>query len=109
MAAGRLVELHDLEESARLNFAGPATQNAFACRTAKLYLDARRYRVFHEPANRQMRRGAALALDESTGLPAGDALHLVCAEQASAKSIATPDAALGRNAQWLKIKPVVFS
>ena len=56
-----------------------------------------------------MRRAAALALDESTGLPAGDALHLVCAEQAGAKSIATPDAALGRNAQWLKIKPVVFS
>ena len=44
-----------------------------------------------------------------TGLPAGDALHLVCAEQAGAKSIATPDAALGRNAQCLKIKPVVFS
>ena len=54
-------------------------------------------------------RAAALALDAPTALRAGDALHLACAEQAGAKSMATLDAVLGRNSQRLKIKPVVFS
>ena len=51
----------------------------------------------------------AVALGASTGLPAGDALHLACAEQSGAKSIATLNAALGGNAQRLKTKSVVFS
>ena len=54
-------------------------------------------------------RAAALALDAPTELRAGDALHLACAEQAGAKSMATLDAVLGRNSQRLKIEPVVFS
>ena len=54
-------------------------------------------------------RAAALALDAPNALRAGDALHLACAEQAGAKSMATLDAALGRNAQRLKVKPIVFS
>ena len=40
-------------------------------------------------------RAAALALDAPTALRAGDALHLACAEQAGAKSMATLDAVLG--------------
>ena len=59
-------------------------------------------------ATANFHRAAALALDASTALCAGDALHLACAEQVGAKSMATLDAALGRNAQRLKIKPVVF-
>ena len=54
-------------------------------------------------------RAAAFALDAPNALRAGDALHLACAEQAGAKQIATLDAVLGRNAQRLKIKPVVFA
>jgi uncharacterized protein len=37
-----------------------------------------------------------------------DALHLACAEAAGAKHVATLDDALSRNAQRLKIKPVVL-
>lgn len=53
-------------------------------------------------------RAAALALGASNALKAGDALHLACAEQGGAKTIATLDAGLARNAQRLKIKPVAF-
>ena len=52
---------------------------------------------------------ATLTLDSASALRAGDALHLACAMQAGAKSIATLDEVLGRNAQRLKIKPVVFA
>jgi predicted nucleic acid-binding protein len=45
-------------------------------------------------------------LEASTALRAGDALHLSCAELAGAKSIATLDDVLGRNAQRMKIKRV---
>jgi len=41
-------------------------------------------------------------------LRAGDALHLACAEAAGAKHIATLDDVLARNAQRLKIKPVLL-
>lgn len=60
------------------------------------------------PVTAHFHRAATLALDALTALRAGDALHLACAEQAGAKSIATLDAVLGRNAQRLKIKPVAF-
>jgi predicted nucleic acid-binding protein len=54
-------------------------------------------------------RAAVFALDALTALRAGDALHLACAEQAGARNMATLDTVLGRNAQRLKIKPIVFS
>lgn len=54
-------------------------------------------------------RAAALALDAQSALRAGDALHLACAEQAGARSMATLDVVLGRASQQLKIKPVDFS
>ena len=57
----------------------------------------------------QFHRAATLTLYAKSGLRAGDALHLACAEHAGAKSMATLDEVLGRNAQQLKIKPVAFS
>lgn len=59
-----------------------------------------------EPA--AFHRAALLVLDAPSALRAGDALHLACAEQARAKSVATLDAVMARNAQRLKIKPVSF-
>jgi uncharacterized protein len=59
-----------------------------------------------EPAN--FHRAAELVLDAASGLRAGDALHLACAETAGAKHMATLDDVLSRNAQRLKIKPVVL-
>lgn len=53
-------------------------------------------------------RAAALALDAPSALRAGDALHLAVAEQAGARSMATLDDVLGRNAERLNIKPVAF-
>ena len=61
------------------------------------------------PVAANFHRAAAFALDAPTALRAGDALHLACAEQAGARNMATLDAVLGRNAQRLKIKLVVFS
>ena len=58
------------------------------------------------PAN--FHRAAELVLDAASALRAGDALHLACAEAAGAKYIATLDDVLSRNAQRLKIKPVVL-
>ena len=54
-------------------------------------------------------RAALLSLDAASGLRAGDALHLAGAEYAGAKTMATLDAVLGRNAQRLKIRLVAFS
>jgi predicted nucleic acid-binding protein len=54
-------------------------------------------------------RAAELVLDAASALRAGDALHLACAEAAGAKHMATLDGVLSRNAQRLKIKPVVLS
>lgn len=59
-----------------------------------------------EPAN--FHRAAELVLHVPGGLRAGDALHLACAETAGAKHVATLDDVLIRNAQRLKIKPVVL-
>jgi predicted nucleic acid-binding protein len=53
-------------------------------------------------------RAAQLVLDASSSLRAGDALHLACAEGAGAKTLATLDDVLGRNAQRLKIKLEAF-
>jgi predicted nucleic acid-binding protein len=52
---------------------------------------------------------AELILHPHADLRAGDALHLACARQAGAKSIATLDAAMARNAQRLGIKPVALA
>lgn len=54
-------------------------------------------------------RAAELVLDPATSLRAGDALHLACAEAAGARSMATLDDVLGRNAQRLKIQLVAFA
>ncbi|SAL82960.1 hypothetical protein AWB68_06722 [Caballeronia choica] len=53
-------------------------------------------------------RAAALTLDASTGLRAGDALHLACALDARVKAMATLDDVLARNAGRMKIKPLAF-
>ncbi len=53
-------------------------------------------------------RGAILTLEPATGLRAGDALHLAVALDIKAKSIATLDDLLAKNAKTLKIKPIVF-
>jgi predicted nucleic acid-binding protein len=53
-------------------------------------------------------RAAELVLDAASPLRAGDALHLACAEAVGAKQMATLDNVLARNAQRLKIRPVVL-
>ncbi len=53
-------------------------------------------------------RAAELVLDSVSGLRAGDALHLACAEAAGAKTMATLDEVLGRNALRLKMKLVAL-
>jgi predicted nucleic acid-binding protein len=53
-------------------------------------------------------RAAELVLDASSGLRAGDALHLACAEAAGVEQIATLDEVLSRNARRLKIKRVAL-
>lgn len=60
-----------------------------------------------EPAD--FHRAAVMTLDAGSALRAGDALHLACAQHADAKSVATLDTVMARNAQRLKIKPVVFA
>lgn len=65
--------------------------------------------VLLAPAPANFHRAAALALDAATGLRAGDALHLACAEQAGAAHMATLDVALARNARALKMKLAGFS
>lgn len=59
-----------------------------------------------EPAS--FHRAAELVLDAASGLRAGDALHLACAETVGAKRMATLDEVLSRHARRLKIKPVVL-
>lgn len=60
------------------------------------------------PATANFYRAATFTVDAPSALRAGEALHLACAKQAGARNIATLDKALGRNAQRVKIKPVVF-
>ena len=59
-----------------------------------------------EPAH--FHRAAELVLDAASALRAGDALHLACAEAAGASQMATLDEVLSRNAQRLKIAPVLL-
>ncbi|MDR1990876.1 MAG: type II toxin-antitoxin system VapC family toxin [Acidobacteriaceae bacterium] len=54
-------------------------------------------------------RAAMLTLDAASGLRAGDALHLACAERAGAKSLVTLDAVMASNAYRVKIKPVTLT
>jgi predicted nucleic acid-binding protein len=54
-------------------------------------------------------RAAMLTLDAASGLRAGDALHLACAERAGAKGLVTLDAALAKNAHRVKLKPVALA
>jgi uncharacterized protein len=54
-------------------------------------------------------RAARLTLDGASGIRAGDALHLACAERAGAKSLATLDKVMAGNAARVKIKPVALS
>lgn len=49
-------------------------------------------------------RAAVLTLDATTGLRAGDSLHLAVALEAKAKSLATLDSLLAKNARKLKLK-----
>lgn len=51
-------------------------------------------------------RAAQLTLNAASGIRAGDALHLACAERAGAKGLATLDAVMARNAKQLKLKAV---
>lgn len=53
-------------------------------------------------------RAAVMVLDADGTLRAGDALHLACAEHAGARSMATLDEVLARNARRFKIKPVAL-
>jgi predicted nucleic acid-binding protein len=54
-------------------------------------------------------RAALLTLDAASGIRAGDALHLACAERAGAKGLATLDAVMARNAPRVKLKPVALN
>lgn len=49
-------------------------------------------------------RAAVLTLDAATGLRAGDSLHLAAALEAKAKSMATLDDVLAKNAKRMKLK-----
>jgi len=55
-----------------------------------------------EPAT--FHRAAVLTLDAASGLRAGDALHLAAALDAKAKSMATLDEVLAKNAKRMKVK-----
>lgn len=54
-------------------------------------------------------RAAVMTLVAGNTLRAGDALHLACAERIGAKTIATLDNAMARNAQQLKMKSLAFA
>ena len=53
-------------------------------------------------------RAAMLTLDAASGIRAGDALHLACAERAGAKGLVTLDAAMAKIAQRVKLKLVAL-
>ncbi len=56
--------------------------------------------TFHE--------AALLTLDVTTGLRAGDALHLACALAHKARAMVTLDALLARSAKQFKLKPITL-
>lgn len=53
-------------------------------------------------------RAAVLTLDNASGLRAGDALHLAAALAAKAKSMATLDDVLAKNAKQVKLRLVAL-
>jgi predicted nucleic acid-binding protein len=57
---------------------------------------------------RTFHKAAQLTLDATTGLRAGDALHLACALDAKASGIVTLDKVMANNAKRLKLKHVVI-
>jgi hypothetical protein len=57
-----------------------------------------------EPAD--FHRAALLALDASSGIRAGDALHLACAERAGARTLVTLDRVMAGNASRVGLRPV---
>lgn len=59
-----------------------------------------------EPAT--FHRAAVPTLDAASGLRAGDSLHLAAALDAKAKSMATLDDVLAKNAKRMKLKLVAF-
>ena len=59
-----------------------------------------------EPAT--FHRAAILSLDVASSLRAGDSLHLAAALEAKAKSVATLDEVMAKNAKRLKFKLVTF-
>ena len=52
-------------------------------------------------------RAAVLTLDATTGLRAGDSLHLAAALEVKAKSMATLDEVLAKNAKRMKLRLAV--
>lgn len=54
-------------------------------------------------------RAALLTRDAASGIRAGDALHLACAERSGATSLVTLDAVMARNAQRVKLKVVALA
>jgi len=53
-------------------------------------------------------RAAVLTLDTASGLRAGDALHLAAALEAKAKSMATLDDVLAKNAKQVKLRLIAL-
>jgi uncharacterized protein len=53
-------------------------------------------------------RAAVLTMDTASGLRAGDALHLAAALEAKAKSMATLDDVLAKNAKQVKLRLVAL-
>ena len=51
-------------------------------------------------------KAALMSMQATTGLRAGDALHLACALQAKAQGMVTLDAVLAKNAERYNIPPV---
>ena len=55
-----------------------------------------------------LHRAAPLVLEAASALRVGDALHLVCAEAAGTKHVATLEEVRARSARRLEIKPVAM-
>ena len=53
-------------------------------------------------------KAALMTMDATTGLRAGDALHLACAVEANAQGMVTLDVVLAKNAKRFKLKPVAI-
>jgi predicted nucleic acid-binding protein len=53
-------------------------------------------------------QAAMMTMDAAAALPAGDALHLVCALEANARGMVTLDAVLAKNAERFKLKTIAI-